>query len=188
VASNLGVPSDAAAGSYVVTATGQSSGLSASADLTVSGAAPTNTAVSTNTPTPTPAPPTSTPTDTPVPTAASQSAPAISIVKVAVLHRVNGREVATQSLRLREQAEFVVAFHTVHAAGLKTTGVLLVTKGGKRVSGHTMDKTRYDGHRAFVWRITFYKASRIGTLYAHFTVSAGSASAKRDRRFTLRLR
>jgi hypothetical protein len=49
-----------------------------------------------------------------------------------------------------------------------------------------MDKTRYAGHRAFIWRITFYKTSRVGTLYAHFTVSAGPASARRDRRFTLR--
>jgi hypothetical protein len=118
----------------------------------------------------------------------TQPAPSISIVKVAILHRVNGREVPTQSLRLREQAEFVVAFHTVHAAGLKTSGVLLVTKSGKRVSGHAMDKTRYVNHRAFMWRITFYKSSREGTLYAHFTVSAGTASAKRDRRFTLRSR
>jgi hypothetical protein len=107
---------------------------------------------------------------------------------VAILHRVNGREVPTQSLRLREQAQFVVAFHTVHAAGLKTSGVLLVTKSGKRVSGHVMNKSRYAGHRAFLWPITFYKSSRLGTLYAHFTVSAGAASAKRDRRFTLRPR
>jgi DNA-binding NarL/FixJ family response regulator len=81
----------------------------------------------------------------------------------------------------------VVAYHTRNAISYKPSALLLITRSGKPLGLYRMVKLHYLGHRAFHKMLTLSRASMAGTLFAHFRLTVGSASAKRDRRFTVHL-
>jgi len=196
---NLPVPADVGAGSYQVTAVGQSSGKSASASLTVvpaptatptntllpnSTATPTNTLVPTATVTPTAAL-TSTPTPTFTATASRTSNPkaAVLIDKVLILRHVNGRNVASQQVRVNQAADFFVLYHLANAGRLKPSASLTVTRNGRPMKVPKLHSVTLGHHAAFTARITFTHKKATGKFYAHFHLNLGSASVKRDRKF-----
>jgi hypothetical protein len=104
---------------------------------------------------------------------------------VVILHGVKGQWVNTQSTKVGERVDFVVAYQTRNAVSYKPSALLLLTRNGKPVATYRMEKLHYLGHRAFHKMLTLSQKSMAGTLFAHFRLVVGSASAKRDRRFTI---
>jgi hypothetical protein len=104
---------------------------------------------------------------------------------VVILHRVKGHWVNTRSPKVGERVDFVVAYQTRNAIAYKPSALLLLTKNGKPLGTYRMQKFHYLGHRAFHKVLTLSQNSMAGTLFAHFRLTAGPASAKRDRRFNI---
>jgi hypothetical protein len=104
---------------------------------------------------------------------------------VVILHDVKGEWVNTQSPKVGESVDFVVAYQTRNAKDYKPSALLLLTKNGTSLGTYPMEKLHYLGHRAFHEMLTLSQKSMAGTLFAHFSLTVGPASAKRDRRFTI---
>jgi len=147
---------------------------------------PSDTPVPTETLTSTPTP-TLTPTETPTATPTEVPPPSIAVDKVLILHTVKGRRISTKLLHLREQAYFYVLYHVEWEGALQPTGTLSVTKNGKPIAFASLPRLVLGRHPAFGARLVIQRKSFAGKLYAHFTVTLGSSSAKRDRRFYVRL-
>ena len=62
---------------------------------------------------------------------------------------------------------------------------LTITKSGKQIGSFHMDQTSFDGRDAFATQIKFLDSKDTGALYAHFRLTMGSISVKRDRRFVV---
>jgi hypothetical protein len=104
---------------------------------------------------------------------------------VLILHNVKGQWVNTQGPKVGERVDFVVAYQTRNARDYKPSALLLLTRGGNPLGTYPMEKLHYLGHRAFHEMLTLSQKSMAGTLFAHFRLTVGPASANRDRKFTI---
>jgi hypothetical protein len=103
-----------------------------------------------------------------------------------ILHTVRGRRISTKLLHLREQAYFYVLFHVDQAGALQPTGTLSITKNGRPIALAALPRLVLGRHPAFGEPLVIQRKTLVGKLYAHFTVTLGSSTAKRDRRFYVR--
>lgn len=143
---------------------------------------PTNTPLPTATPTETPTP-TPTPTDTATPTSTPVPPPSIVIDKVEILHGKPHHKTATDTLRRGEGATFVVLYHVTNPGSATLSGTLGITKSGTVIRTYTLDRATYSGHAALKKYLKLKAKKETGTLFAHFRLQLGAATAKRDRRF-----
>ncbi|MBV9279131.1 MAG: S8/S53 family peptidase [Chloroflexi bacterium] len=133
------------------------------------------------------APATSTPLPTPTQTSVATS-PGISISKVILLHRVNGKLQSTNSLKIGETGTIVILYKTKSATSLKAYGSVLVRQNGQLLEAIALKATTYGGKPALSTTIRFTSKKRVGTILAHVTVSLGPNVAALDRTFKLGLK
>jgi hypothetical protein len=100
-----------------------------------------------------------------------------------ILHAVGQNQVDTRTLHFSEGASFVVIYHAVDPLNVSPSATLTITRNGKQLGSYQMAAITYQGKPAFYKHLTMKKKSMAGKLYAHFHLSLGSATAKRDRRF-----
>ena len=151
------------------------------------------TSTPTPTPTETPTPPPAAPTSTPVPTATEAPAtgpspevtptPVITIDRVEILHKVKGKDVDTQVLRLNEKAEFVVLYRVRFPGNWTAAARVAITRNGSSLGAYPLHKINVRDHIAFARTMSFSRKTVTGKLFAHFSLTLGPATAKRDRKF-----
>jgi peptide/nickel transport system substrate-binding protein len=143
----------------------------------------TSTAVtSTSTRTPTPSA-TNTPTVTPTPT--RTPTPTVSIVRVEILHSANHQVLRSNQLKLGDRATFVVEYAVESAGANQVAAAFSITRNGKSIGTFHLHKATHDHHPSFAVKVKFGDPHATGTFFAHFHLTLGPATAKRDRKFTV---
>ncbi len=123
------------------------------------------------------------PTATPIPTATP--APSVSINRVLLLHRVNGKLVKTTSLKTGEAGKIVILYSSRNADQIAPSGRVMLRQKGKVFKTLTLTRTIYQGKPALTATVKLTSKSRVGTLLAHVTVSLGSLTTSLNQGFKL---
>jgi hypothetical protein len=105
---------------------------------------------------------------------------------VEILQTVKGREQNTRTVRFGKKARFIVLYHVANAPSAIPSGTLSITKNGKSLHTYKLYPFTLNGHAGLRKGITFSNKKDAGGLFAHFRLTLGAASAKRDRKFSLK--
>jgi subtilase family serine protease len=122
-------------------------------------------------------------TATPRPTATST--PSVSITRVLLLHKVNGKLVATTSLKTGETGKIVILYTSMNAQQAAISGQVHLKQKGKSFKTLSLSRTLYKGKPALTASVKVTSKNRVGTLLAHVTVSLGSLTTSLDQGFKL---
>jgi hypothetical protein len=88
-------------------------------------------------------------------------------------------------VRAGEPVDFRVEYRRMNSAGLVPSATLSITHNGNPIATAKMSRARHEDHPAFHALLTFKNLDVSSKLYAHFRLTMGPASAKRDRRFAI---
>jgi kumamolisin len=126
-----------------------------------------------------------TPVPTTAPTATATPAPSVSITKILLLHKVNGKLVTTTSLKTGETGKIIILYTSKNAAQTGPSGTVVLRQKGQAFKTLTLTRTVYKGKPALTATVKVTSKSRVGTLLAQVTVSLGSLSTSLNQTFKL---
>jgi hypothetical protein len=106
-------------------------------------------------------------------------------VKVAILHSANHQVLDTRRLKLGDRATFVIEYKEAFAAGNQLVTAFSITKNGKAIGTFHLHQATHDHLPSFAVKVKFTDAHNTGTLFAHFRLTLGRASAARSRKFVV---
>jgi kumamolisin len=122
-----------------------------------------------------------------VPTVTPTAAPtpSVSISKILLLHKVNGKLVKTTSLKTRETGTIVILYSSKNASQSSISGTVVLRQKGKVVKTITLTRTIYQGKPALTATVKLTSKSHVGTLTAHATLTLGSLSSSLNQVFKI---
>ncbi|HZU11530.1 MAG TPA: S53 family peptidase [Chloroflexota bacterium] len=120
----------------------------------------------------------STSTPTPAPT------PSVTIRKVLLLHKVNGKLAATSSLKLGETGQLIVRY--LAGGSNRVTGKVSLRENGQVIKTVTLTHGTYQGNPVMEANLRFTSKNRVGTLTSHVTLSLVSVTAMANKVLKIR--
>jgi hypothetical protein len=102
---------------------------------------------------------------------------------VEVLRYSQGKAQDTRQFSLGDTLRFVVLYHA--AQDVSPSGTVVLTAHGRSLVTIVLGGARVSGHLALSKKLTLSGTGMTGRLYAHFTLTVGSVSIRRDRALTV---
>lgn len=120
-----------------------------------------------------------TPTATPTPAT-------IVITAIVLSHRVQGKQVRTDFLRLGERGTLAILYRVKRGRRADIVGIMLLRHDGRLVGTAILRPGTYGGKRAFLTTVRITSRDQAGALSARVTLSAGASTTTRSRSFKVR--
>jgi hypothetical protein len=115
----------------------------------------------------------------------TRDASSIVIDKLQILHKVQGKMLATSSIRVGENVEFMAAFHDKRKGSHPAFGTLIVWRGKKEIEQATMLSRGTSKKPSLIADMAFGNADGTGGVVAEFEIVSNPASSTKSVRFTI---